>query len=218
MTDYRIAIPIYTGVDLIDVAAPVDVLSRVTQFWKGGSIDIELVAETTAAIVTGQKISLMPTETFASFRAQPANVLLVPGAYDVTPAREDQCFMDFLRTQGGQATWVTSVCTGALLLGYAGLLEGYRATTHWAALAQLQQIAGIEVVNGFPRWVHDRNRFTGGGVSSSLDAALMLVSILTGSDDVAKSVQLLIQYHPSPPFNCGDPAVADYDTYKSVAG
>jgi transcriptional regulator GlxA family with amidase domain len=216
--NYRIAIPIYPSVDLIDVAAPVDVLSRVSQFWSGGKIDIQLVAETHEPIVSGQSFALTPTATFDDFEANRANVLLVPGARDVTPARINPRYMNFLRAQGADAAHVTSVCTGALLLGYAGLLDGYRATTHWAAIPELQEIAGVAVVNGYPRWVHDRNRFTGGGVSSSLDAALKLVSILTGSDQVARCVQLVIQYHPSPPYDCGDPAVADYDTFRMVTG
>jgi transcriptional regulator GlxA family with amidase domain len=216
--NYRIAIPIYPSVDLIDVAAPVDVLSRIPQFWKGGTIDLQLVAETLEPVTSGQSFTLTPTATFDDFKKKRANVLLVPGSIDVSPAKSNPRYMDFLRTQGAKATWVTSVCTGALLLGYAGLLDGYRATTHWAAIAELQKIAGVAVVNGYPRWVHDRNRFTSGGVSSSLDAALKLVAILTGSDQIARCVQLVIQYHPSPPYDCGDPAVADYETYRIVTG
>jgi cyclohexyl-isocyanide hydratase len=212
----RITIPIYATVDMIDVAAPVDVFSRIQSFWPGHTVDIQLAAETRDPVMTGQSVALVPTATFDDLDPGDTNLLLVPGSYDVSGARSSSSFMDFLREHAADADYVTSVCTGALLLGYAGLLDGYRATTHWAAIAELQKIGGIEVVNGYPRYVHDRNRFTTGGVSSSLDGALKLTSIFTGSDDIARAAQLLIQYHPQPPFDAGDPAVADYDTYKTV--
>jgi cyclohexyl-isocyanide hydratase len=102
------------------------------------------------------------------------------------------------------------------VLGTAGLLNGFRCTTHCLAQDTLKAISKeILLVNGFPRWVHDRNRLTGGGVSSSLDSTLYLISLLTG-EQTAKCIQLVIQYNPQPPFHCGDPAVADTDTYLRV--
>lgn len=160
---------------------------------------------------------ITPTATFADYAGgEPLDVLLLPGASDTSGATGDPVLMDFVTAQGATANMVTSVCTGALILGAAGLLNGFRATTHCLALDALRGISSeILVVNGYPRWVHDRNRLTGGGVSSSLDSTLYLISLIT-DEQTAKCIQLLIQYNPQPPFNCGDPSVADTDTYLRV--
>jgi cyclohexyl-isocyanide hydratase len=216
MQPLRIAIPIYPGVDLIDVTVPFDVFTRIPGFWKERELDLHLVAATTDAIFTGQKVELHATKTFDDYKDSPATVLLVPGAYDTSGATEDPVLMSFIQEQAAKAKLVTSVCTGAIVLGTAGLLDGYRATTHWAALDSLRAMKSVLVVNGYPRWVHDRNRITGGGISSSLDTAIYLVSLLT-NEQAAKCVQLLIQYNPHPPYQTGDPAVADQDTYLRTA-
>jgi cyclohexyl-isocyanide hydratase len=216
MTTLRIAIPIYPGVDMIDVASSFDPLSRIPNYWIERPFELNLVAATLDPIATGQKVSIKPTATFADYRDATLDVLLVPGADDTSGATGDETFMRFVREQGATAKMVTSVCTGALVLGAAGLLDGFRATTHWWAQEKLRQISKeIQVVNGYPRWVHDGNRLTGGGVSSSLDATLYLISLLT-SEQTAKCIQLIIQYNPQPPFHDGDPAVADPETYLRV--
>ena len=217
MPALRIAIPIFPGVDMIDVAATIDPLSRIPAFWNERPLELNLVAEKIAPIVTLQNVPITPTATFADYAAGGLDVLLLPGATDTSGATKDPVFMDFVTTQGKTAGMVTSVCTGALILATAGLLDGFRATTHWLALGALGNLSDkIRVVNGYPRWVHDGNRLTGGGVSSSLDATLYLISLLT-DEQTAKCVQLLIQYHPQPPYDCGDPSVADTDTYLRVA-
>ena len=124
-------------------------------------------------------------------------------------------FMQFI-AEHADSQLVASVCTGALILAAAKLLDGYRATTHWLALGDLKATDAVRVVNEFPRWVHDRDRLTGGGISSSLDATIYLISRIT-SEETAKCVQLLLQYNPHPPFATGDPSVADTDTYLRVA-
>jgi len=217
MHPLRIAIPIYPGVDIIDVASTVDPLSRIPDFWKDRPLELHLVAEKRQPILTGQKVPITPTATFDDYGHGKLDVLLLPGADDTSGATKDEMLMDFVRKQGASAHMVTSVCTGALVLGTAGLLEGFRATTHCLALDTLRQISNkILVVNGYPRWVHDRNRLTGGGVSSSLDSTLYLISLLT-DEQTAKCIQLVIQYNPQPPFDCGDPSVADEKTYLRVA-
>jgi len=217
MQRLRIAIPIYPGVDLIDVTVPFDVFTRIPQFWKERELDLQLVAAAKGtSVVTGQNITLTSTAAFDDYNDEPPTVLLVPGAYITSGATGDAELMKWIAEQGAKAEIVASVCTGALVLAKAGLLDQYRATTHWAALGTLTAFKSVRVVNGYPRWVRDRNRITGGGISSSLDTAIYLVSILT-NEQTAKCVQLLIQYNPHPPFETGDPAVADQKTYLLTA-
>jgi len=215
MHPLRIAIPIYENVDLIDVTVPYDALSRIPQFWRERDLELDLVAETLDPVCTGQTLLLTPTKTFADFKGVKLDVLLVPGATDTSPATKCDAFMKFI-AEHADSQLVASVCTGALILAAAKLLDGYRATTHWLALGDLKATDAVRVVNEFPRWVHDRDRLTGGGISSSLDATIYLISRIT-SEETAKCVQLLLQYNPHPPFATGDPSVADTDTYLRVA-
>jgi cyclohexyl-isocyanide hydratase len=107
-------------------------------------------------------------------------------------------YIDFLITRGTKARFVASVCEGALVLAAAGLLDGYEATTHWAFVPCLKEFTKVKVVEGHPRFVVDRNRITGGGISSGIDEALKLVELLS-SYSVAQSVQQVTQYYPCPP-------------------
>jgi cyclohexyl-isocyanide hydratase len=106
--------------------------------------------------------------------------------------------LDFLITRSRNARFVASVCEGALLLAAAGLLDGYEATTHWQFIPCLEEFPEVKVVEGHPRFVVDRNRITGGGISSGLDEALKLVELLI-SYQVAQGVQQVTQYYPCPP-------------------
>jgi cyclohexyl-isocyanide hydratase len=218
MKTIRVGLPIFERVDLIDVAGPWDMLSRVNQFWSGNTLETVLLAKTCEPVVSGQKLLLTPMATFADYANKQLDVLLVPGAQDVSAATGDADFLAFIKQQAKKATWVTAVCTGAVILSAAGLLDGYQATTHWAALDDLKANKNVKVVNGYPRFVRDRNRFTTGGVASSLDGTLELIALITGDEAIAKATQLIVQYHPQPPFDCGDPAVADYATYALVTG
>lgn len=215
MKKLHIVIPIYPKVDIIDVTVTFDALSRIPSYWTERELDLQIVAATTDPILTGQGVKITPTSTFDAYRRTPIDVLLLPGSLDTTPATGDETLMKFVKAKGATAKFVTSVCTGAIILARAGLLDGYEATTHWFALDSLRAIDGVRVVNGYPRWVHDRNRITGGGISSSLDATLYLISRIT-DDQTAKCCQLILQYHPQPPFDTGDPGVADRATYLKV--
>jgi len=136
--------------------------------------------------------------------APPLDLLCVPGGPGVNPLLEDDAVLDSVARRGAAASWVTSVCTGALVLGAAGLLRGYRATTHWLSLDLLSSLGATPVE---ARVVRDRNRITGGGVTAGIDFALTVVAELRGAD-AAQRIQLLMEYAPAPPFESGSPASA----------
>lgn len=195
-----VGIPVYQGVDLLDVTAPHEVLKWLED---ENAVEVRLVATSLdVPIETRDGFRFLPTHRFQDIDA--LDVLWIPGGNPEmlapmmkgTTASE---YLDFLRGVGSNATWVCSVCEGALLLAAAGLLDGYEATTHWAFIPCLQQFDRIRVVDGFPRFHQDRNRLTGGGISSALDEALYLVRLLRG-DEAARDVQRTLQYYPEPPF------------------
>lgn len=197
---FNIAMPVYEGVDLMDVAAPYEIFNWMGTYWKERAVKVFLVAATADVLKTRDGMKLTPDETFDDFREQ-ADLLWVPGG-DPDALREmmsDSGYLNFLRGQSGRAAYVTSVCEGALLLASAGLLDGYSATTHWAFIPCLKSFRKVKVADGYPRYVVDRNRVTGGGISSGLDEALELVARVS-SYEIARQVQLVIQYFPRPPF------------------
>ena len=132
------------------------------------------------------------------------DILCVPGGPGVAPLMEDAEVLDFLRRQAPGCAWVTSVCTGALVLGAAGLLAGRRATTHWASHDFLAALGATPVQ---ARVVRDGNLVTGGGVTAGIDFALSLIGEIAGPE-VAQSIQLQIEYAPAPPFDAGRPETA----------
>jgi cyclohexyl-isocyanide hydratase len=136
--------------------------------------------------------------------APPLDLLLVPGGVGVNALLADDPVLDFVARRGASAAWVTSVCTGALVLGAAGLLRGYRATTHWLSLDLLAELGATPVE---ARVVRDRNRITGGGVTAGIDFALALVAELHGRE-AAERIQLMIEYDPAPPLQAGSPRTA----------
>jgi transcriptional regulator GlxA family with amidase domain len=131
-----------------------------------------------------------------------------PAALKRLMTDERRRYLDFLVRQSKAARIVASVCEGALLLAAAGLLDGYRATTHWAFVPCLKRFSNVRVVRGHPRFVVDGNRLTGGGISSGLDEALALIEMLAGAE-VAQSVQQTTQYYPRPPVHSVLPRATD---------
>ena len=125
---------------------------------------------------------------------------------------EDEALLGFLRTQGQHAAYLTSVCTGSLLLGAAGLLRGYRASTHWMSMDLLALFGAIPVRE---RVVIDRNRITGGGVTAGIDFGLVVAAKLAG-DEVAQRIQLMLEYDPAPPFDAGSPLRATPEVVAAV--
>ncbi len=191
----EIGMLLYPGMTLLDLAGPQAVLGmhgRTHLFWK-----------TLDPVTTDSGIALVPTATLADAPAK-LDVLFVPGGFGTIDAMKDKEIVAFLAERGRDARYVTSVCSGSLLLGMAGLLDGYRAATHWACYDVLEALG---VQPGRKRVVTDRNRFIGGGVTAGIDFGLTLLAELRG-EHVAKVTQLLMEYDPTPPFNTGHPRMA----------
>ncbi len=202
----------------MDIAAPSEMFFWMNQTWqsqtsKQKSAEVSLVAATTEAVATIEGVPIIPKTSFAG--CPQLDLLWVPGGYPTAlkDRMNDQVFLNFLREQSKGAKFVTSVCEGALLLASAGLLDGYRATTHWDFISCLRKFKKIKVARGYPRYVVNKNKdskyvIAGGGIASGLDECLELVRLISdqvlGPDSgiaVAKQVQLNTQYLPKPPFS-----------------
>ena len=202
MTPVHVAFLLFPQVTQLDLTGPAQVLSRL------GEVKIDLVWKTRDPVPTDAGFDLLPTATFEDVRA--ADILCVPGGFGTVAVMEDAAVLDWVRDVAADATWVTSVCTGSLVLAAAGLLKGYRATSHWGSRHQLAWFGAEPVAE---RIVFDRNRVTGGGVTAGIDFALALTAAIRGEDH-AKFVQLSLEYDPQPPFDCGSPDKADAATLE----
>jgi cyclohexyl-isocyanide hydratase len=189
----QVGLLLYPGLTQLDLMGPYQVFASVP------AIEAHVVWKTTEPVASDTGLKITPTLAFAD--CLQLDVICVPGGLGQAPMHEDGVVLDFLRRQAAGARYVTSVCTGALILGAAGLLEGYRATTHWG-FRDLLSAVGATYTPG--RVVRDRNRITGGGVTAGIDMALTCVAELLG-DEAAQSVQLGIEYRPAPPFASGHP-------------
>jgi cyclohexyl-isocyanide hydratase len=195
MDPLQIAMVLYPGFTLLDLAGPEAVLGLHGQ--------VHLVAGARGPVPTDNGARLEANLTFAE-APERFDVLFVPGGLGTNRAMADVALLRFLATRGAVATWVTSVCSGSLLLAAAGLLRGYRAATHWLACDALAAL-GAEVSR--ERVVVDRNRVTGGGVTAGIDFGLVLLARLRG-EEAAKTTQLAMEYDPQPPFKAGTPEAA----------
>lgn len=188
-----VAFLIFPNITQLDMTGPAQVLSRL------GNTKISLVWKDKAPVDTDAGFPLLPTATFDEVHE--VDILCIPGGLGTLNLIEDPEVLDWVRRIGATATWVTSVCTGSLVLGAAGLLDGYKATTHWASHDQLAFFGATPVK---ARTVIDRNRATGGGVTSGIDFALHLAKEIRGEAH-ARFIQLAIEYDPQPPFDAGTP-------------
>jgi transcriptional regulator GlxA family with amidase domain len=197
-----IGIPVYPGVDLLDFAGPHEMFGWVNSsesLRPGDHVDVQLLSEDAQDVTTRDGVTVKIPHSFAD--APQLDVVWVPGGDPEELSRIIQGqgpLIEFLKRQAAGARFVCSVCEGAMLLAAAGLLDGHKATTHWAFIPCLKAYRSVTVVDGLPRFVESGNRLTGGGISSGLDEALRLIELLT-STAVAEDVQRSTQYFPSPP-------------------
>jgi len=180
----------------LDLTGPYEVFARAPD------TSVHLIWKTLDAVKSDRGMGILPTCTFDTCPA--LDVICIPGGPGQIKLMDDDETLSFIRTKSENAKLVTSVCTGSLVLGAAGLLRGYKATTHWASLDQLR-LLGAEPVN--ERVVRDRNRITGAGVTSGIDFALNVIADIYGAE-IAQGIQLHMEYDPEPPFTSGSPRVA----------
>jgi cyclohexyl-isocyanide hydratase len=192
----HIGLVLFPRLTQLDLTGPYEVLARIP------GVTVHLVAASLAPVVSEHGLAITPTVAFDD--APPFDLLCVPGGLGVDPMMEDPVLLSFLKRQAEQARYVTSVCTGSLLLGAAGLLQGYKATTHWMALPFLAAF-GAEAVD--ERVVVDRNRITGSGITAGMDFGLTVAAEVAGPT-VAQAIQLVLEYDPKPPFASGSPRTA----------
>jgi len=191
-----IGILIYPNVTQLDATGPAQVLARVP------GATLHMIWKTREPIPTDAGFSIVPNTTFAD--CPKLDVICVPGGGGQVALMTDPETLDFLRKQAETARYVTSVCTGSLVLGAAGLLKGYRSACHWAWREMLSDFGAVPVAE---RVVRDRNRISGGGVTAGIDFGLTVAAELAG-EEVAKSIQLVLEYDPHPPFDSGSPEKA----------
>ncbi|MGL5837301.1 MAG: DJ-1/PfpI family protein [Sphingorhabdus sp.] len=184
---------LFDNVTQLDFAGPIQFLSRLP------GATTHVASKDRKTVSTDCGFSIVPTTSFAE--CPQADIICVPGGHGVRQAIADSTIVGFVREQAKAAQWVTSVCTGSFVLGAAGLLQGKRATTHWA-YTHLLPIYGATYEDA--RVVRDGNLVTAGGVTSGIDFALELMALAQG-EDVARTIQLALEYDPAPPFAGGTP-------------
>ena len=205
MSLFNLGFVIFPDLTQLDFTGPQQVLARLPQS------AMHIVAKSTAPVPSDSGLGLVPTHTFGN--CPPLDLICVPGGISgVVAAMTDRDTIEFIRRQAGAAKYVTSVCTGAFLLGVAGLLQGRRATTHWA-FTELLPLVGATHVKA--RVVKDGNVITAGGVTSGIDFGLSVVAEVAG-EAVAQAIQLGVEYNPEPPFHSGHPDGASEAVKDSV--
>jgi cyclohexyl-isocyanide hydratase len=205
MPVFNIGFVIFPGLTQLDFTGPLQVLSRVPQS------ATHIAAKSAAPVPSDCGVGLVPTHTFAN--CPPLDLICVPGGnLGVVDAFCDRDTIEFVRRQARSAKYVTSVCTGAIILGVAGLLKGRRATTHWAFVDLLPLVGATHEK---ARVVQDGNVITAAGVSSGIDFAFTVAAEIAG-ETAARKIQLGIEYDPAPPFDSGNPDKASADIKSAV--
>lgn len=200
----RIGFLVFPDIQLLDLAGPHDVFALLPD------VSLHLVWKNRQPLKATSGMLLTPDTTFDD--CPPLDILCVPGGRGGDALLQDAATLSFLRKQAQQARYITAICTGSLILGAAGLLEGRRATCHWACHDLLAQLGAIPV---HARVVQDGNLLTGGGVTAGIDFALTLAAELFDSA-TAQELELMLEYAPQPPGQCGTPALASPETLASA--
>lgn len=193
---HHIGILVFPGVQQLDLTGPFEVFASLPD------TKVHLIWKDRAPINSATGLILIPTMTLGE--CPKLDVICVPGGGGVNALLQDAEILGFLRTQAAQARYVTSVCTGSLVLGAAGLLQGRKATSHWFAHDFLARFGAIPVHG---RVVRDGNLITAGGVTAGIDFGLAVVAELVGQEQ-AEAIQLGLEYAPAPPFGAGTPEEA----------
>ena len=202
---FNIGFVLFPNVTQLDLTGPLQVLHRLPE------ARAHVAAKSLEPVASDCGLSLVPTTSFAA--CEPLDLLCVPGGFGVSGAIADADTIDFVRRQAARAKYVTSVCTGAFVLGVAGLLKGRRATTHWAYTDLLPLVGAVHAQ---ARVVRDGNVFTGAGVTAGIDFALSLAAEVAGSE-AAERIQLSLEYDPAPPFTAGNPRLAPASVRAGVS-
>ena len=200
----NIVFVLFDNITQLDFTGPVQFLSRLP------GAQVHVVTKDGKAVTTDCGFSILPRSGFAE--CPQANILCVPGGHGVRDAIADRAIVDFIRQQAQGAEYITSVCTGAFILGAAGLLHGKKATCHWA-YTQLLPLFGA--THEPARVVHDGHLITAGGVTSGIDFALELIAAISG-EDTARAIQLALEYDPAPPFSGGSIASATDEAVSNL--
>ena len=203
---WQIGMLLFPRLTQLDMTGPYEVLARLP------NAKVHLIARSLDPVMTDRGMAIVPTMTFAA--CPQLDVVMVPGGPGQQDLMEDVMVLEFLRHQARAAKYVTSVCTGSLVLGAAGLLQGKRATCHWAAIENLKALGAIPVSEHV---VVDGSIITAAGVASGLDFALTLAAILE-REATAREIQLQIEYDPAPPFDSGSPRTAPPDIVEKLRG
>lgn len=204
MTRFRIGFLLYPHVTQLDITGPAQFLANMS------GAELYFVWKNREPMSTDAGFSILPTATFNDCAQM--DMICTPGGGGQTAVMQDSQVMDWLKGQGAAAKYITSVCSGSLLLGAAGLIAGYRTGAHWAYREHLSKFGAIPVAQ---RVVKDRNRITGGGVTAGIDFALAVIDEVRGAEE-AKAIQLMLEYDPAPPYDCGTPDRATPETIAAA--
>lgn len=195
---------LFPNVTQLDLTGPAQVLGRIP------NAKVHLIWKQLEPVITDVGFTINPTTTFAN--CPELDVICVPGGSGITEQMQDADTLDFLRRQASTAQYITSVCNGSLILGAAGLLQGRKSACHWLWKKYLSRF-GAQPINA--RVVRDGKYMSGGGVTAGIDFAFTLAAELAG-EEVAKSVQLALEYDPQPPFDCGTPEKAGVELIEQI--
>lgn len=198
----KIGLLVFPRITQLDMTGPLQVFSSLPD------AEVFLVWKNKQPVPSDTVLAIAPTTTFAD--CPQLDVICVPGGYGTDDLMSDDEVLEFLRHQAAGAQFVTSVCTGSIVLGAAGLLKGYRAATHWSAVEALP-VLGATLSR--ERVCIDRNRITGGGITAGIDLGLTVVARLIDRQ-TAEAIQLRMEYNPAPPFNAGSPDTAPPEVLK----